>query len=240
MLIRLQNSYSSMNDMVRQQERVANNLANAGTIGYRRDRTFTEVFNERLDAELAPVSERVATQWADPTSGAIESTGNPLDVAIAGEGFFVLSDPANDAQRYTRAGRFTLDAEGTLRDPSGFAVEGESGPIQVPPEGGDIEVRQDGEVRAGDQVIGKLRLVQFENPLQLRRLEGATFDANGMEPVDIEQPTLRQGYVEQSNVNPMQEMTDMITHFRLFESQQKSIQTQDSLLGAVTRDLGTF
>lgn len=240
MLIRLQNSYSSMNDMVRQQERIANNLANAGTIGYRRDRTFTEVFNERLDAELAPVSDRVTTQWADQTSGAIESTGNPLDVAIVGDGYFVLSDPAGGNQRYTRAGRFTLDAEGTLRDPSGMQVEGEGGPIQVPPEGGALEIREDGEIWAGNQAIGKLRLVQFENPLQLRRLEGATFDANGMDPVDVEQPVLRQGFVEQSNVNPMQEMTDMITHFRLFESQQKSIQTQDGLLGAITRDLGTF
>lgn len=240
MLIRLQNSYSSMNDMVRQQERIANNLANAGTIGYRRDRTFTEVFNERLDAELAPISDRVTTQWADQASGALESTDNPLDIAIVGEGFFVLSDPASGNQRFTRAGRFTLDAEGTLRDPSGMLVEGESGPIQVPPEGGPLEVREDGEIWSGDQVIGKLRLVQFENPLQLRRLDGASFDAGGMDPIDVEQPVLRQGYVEQSNVNPMQEMTDMIAHFRLFESQQKSIQTQDNLLGAVTRDLGTF
>lgn len=229
-----------MNEMARQQERVANNLANAGTVGYRRERSFTEVLNERLDAENTPVSNRVTTQFADSTQGAFQATGNPLDVAISGEGFFVLSDPDSGATRYTRAGQFTQDADGTLRDPAGYIVEGEGGPIQIPKEGGEIHVSLDGEIRSGDQVVGKLRVVTFEDSLRLKRLDGAAFDANGMEPDDVSNPNVRQGFLEQSNVDPMKEMTDMIMHFRLFESQQKSIQTQDHVLSAISRDLGKF
>lgn len=240
MLIRLQNSYASMNEMAQHQERIANNLANAGTVGYRRDRSFTVALNERLDAELAPRTDRITTQWADSAQGPLQSTGNPYDFAINGEGFFVMSDPGTGAERYTRAGRFTPDAEGMLRDAAGYQVEGEGGPIQIPPDAASIEVRQNGEIHANGQQIGKLRIVTFADPLGLRRLDGAAFDANGMEPLEVEEPAVRQGFVEQSNVDALHEMTDMITHFRLFETQQKSIQTTDQLLGNITRDLGRF
>lgn len=229
-----------MNEMARQQERIANNLANAGTVGYRRERSFTEVLNERLDAENSPISDRATVQFADSAQGAFESTGNPLDVAISGEGFFVLSDPDSGTMRYTRAGQFTQDADGTLRNPAGYMVEGEGGPIQIPQDGGKIHISLDGEIKAGDQVVGKLRVVTFENPLQLQRLDGAAFSANGMEPDDVPDPKVRQGFLEQSNVDPMKEMTDMITHYRLFESQQKSIQTQDHVLSEISRELGKF
>jgi flagellar basal-body rod protein FlgF len=239
MLLRLQNSYASMNEMTRQQERIANNLANAGTIGYRRDRSFTEALNERLDAEAAPRTDRLTQQYADPSQGAMESTGNPLDFAINGEGFFVLTDTEGN-QRFTRAGRFTLDAEGMLRDPAGYQVEGQDGPIQFPPDAGSLQVHQNGEIRANGQEIGRLRVVSFPDTTGLTRLDGSAFAANGVEPVEVENPMVRQGFIEQSNVNALKEMTDMITHFRLFESQQKSIQTMDSLLGSITRDLSKF
>ncbi len=241
MLLRLQNAYASMTEMMRRQEQSANNLANAGTVGYKRDRTFTEALNERLDEEFAPRSERAATQWAELAPGSLESTGNPLDVALGGDGFFALLDEASGASRYTRAGRFTLDSDGMLRDPMGFAVEGENGPIQIPPGSGDIKISKNGDIQAGQQLVGRLRIVRFENPLQLSRLDGAAFDAGNMEPLNVDSsPVVRQGFVETSNVDPVREMTDMIAHFRLFESQQKSLQATDQVLGNITRDLGKF
>lgn len=240
MLLRLQNSFASMTTMVREQERIANNLANANTIGYKRDRTFTEALNERLDAEQAPRSERDTQQWASLEQGALEKTGNPLDVAIEGEGFFVLSDEATGMYRFTRAGRFVQDADGFLRDPKGFFVEGEAGPIQLPPNATDVEIEETGRVQANGQTVGQLRVVRFADTLGLRRLDGATFDAAGMEPEDVERPRLAQGHVEHSNVNPIHEMTEMIEHFRLFESQQKVLQSNDQVLGHITRDLGRF
>lgn len=240
MLLRLRNSLSSMNAMIREQERVANNLANINTVGYKRDRTFTQTLDQYTDIEGAPRSDRLSVQWADLTQGALESTGNPLDVAIDGEGFFVFSDDDTGATVYARAGRLNLDTEGTLRDLAGRAVEGEGGPIQVPPSGEAIEISKNGEIRMGSQLLGVLRVVRFENPAQLQRLAGAAFDAAGMEPVPVENPVVIQGYVETSNVDAVREMADMITFYRQFESQQKMMQATDQILGAVTRDLGKF
>lgn len=227
-----------MAQMVRQQERTANNLANANTVGYRRDRAFTEALAQRLDAEGAPRTERHVTQWASEEQGAFEHTGNPLDLALSGEGFFVTGE--EDGPRYTRAGRFVLDAGGFLRTPTGELVQGQGGPIQIPPRSGPVDVTGAGEVRAGGQRVGQLRIVRFADPMQLRRLDGAAFAAGTQTPEDVAHPTVMQGYVEQSNINAITEMTAMIEQFRLFESQQKVIQTTDQILGQVTRDLGRF
>ena len=240
MLLRLQNSFASMTTTVRQQERIANNLANANTVGFKHARTFTEVLNERLDVEQAPQSDRNTTQWASLEQGALDQTGNPLDVALGGEGFFVLSDDATGAQRFTRAGRFALDPDGMLRGPNGLAVEGAEGPVVIPPGTTQIEIAADGTIRADGQPSGQLRVVRFEDPMQLRPLDGVMFDAGGLEPEDVEHPTVLQGHVEQSNVNAIDAMTEMIEHLRLFESQQKLLQANDQILGHVTRDLGKF
>jgi len=241
MLLRLQNSVDAMTRMMRHQERIANNLANANTVGYKKDRMFTRILNEHLDSDGAPTSVKVVNQIPDLTEGELDQTGNPLDVAIHGDGFFELSDDESETKRYTRAGRFTLDAEGQLRTPSGYSVEGESGPIQLQAtDGKQIVIDHDGTVRVGDQQVGKIRLVTFDDPSQLTRLDDAAFDAGTQEPTDVEEPDIRQGFVEGSNVNAVEEMTDMIEHFRSFESQQRSIRTTDELLGRIARDLGRF
>ena len=229
-----------MNAMARQQERTANNLANANTIGYKRDRSFTQALDEHLDAEGAPRSSRLTTQWASTEQGTLERTDNPLDVAISGEGFFVLSDEMTGTQRFTRAGNFLLDNEGTLRDQAGFLVEGLTGAIQFPPNVRDISIDSDGGIHVNSQMIGKLRVVTFDNPLGLQRLDGAAFNAAGMEPVEINDPDIKQGHLEQSNVDPLRELTEMITHFRLYEAQSKVLQNNDQVLGRITRDLGRF
>lgn len=239
MLLRLQNSFVSMTEQVRQQEQTATNLANANTVGYKRDRMFTEVLNEFLDAEAAPQSERASAQWADLAAGPLEETGSPLDVALGGDGFFVVTDDATGAERYTRAGRFTLDSDGVVRTPAGLAVEGDAGPLKIPA-GSEVEVLRSGEVRADGQPVGRLRVVNFANPLALQRVDGAAFLAPGQAPEEVDAPVVLQGVVEGSNADPVREMTQMITNHRLFESQQKLLQSQDNVLGQVTRDLGKF
>lgn len=238
MLFRLRNAAVSMSEMNRQQERTSNNLANANTVGFRRDRTFTDVLSRQIDEEGNPTSQRTSTQWADPRRGVFETTGNPLDVALGGEGFFVVTDEAG-ATRYTRAGRLAPMPDGTLTTPDGFTVEGANGRLQLPAGGGDIVIAADGSIRVGEQEIGAFRLVQFAEGTDFERLDGATFVTDA-EPEPLETADVRQGVVELSNVNPMSEMTDMITHFRLFESQQKMLQTTDQALAIVTRDLGKF
>src|SRR5690625_7579353 len=117
MLLRLQNSFASMTRLGQEQERTANNLANANTVGFKRDRTFVAAFNERLDNERAPQSDRMTTQWADMEMGTFEATGNHLDAALRSDGFYLVADQ-NGAERYTRAGRRTPNADGSLRDPT--------------------------------------------------------------------------------------------------------------------------
>lgn len=229
-----------MNSTIREQERIANNLANANTVGFKRQRTFTETLDEFTDIEGGPRSVRGSGEWAALEQGTLETTGNPLDVAINGDGFFVLSDEETGDARYSRAGRFSLDTEGMLRNPAGYLVEGDGGPIQLPPNVRSIEIAKDGSISADGQAIDRLRVVTFEAPNTLQRLSDASFDVAGMEPVDVENQSIIQGHLEGSNVNPISEMTDMISNFRLFESQQKMLQTTDQILGSVTRELGKF
>lgn len=229
-----------MTSTIREQERIANNLANANTVGFKSHRTFTETLDEFIDIEGGPQSVRNSDEWASLEQGTLEMTGNPLDVAIRGDGFFVLSDENTGDVRYSRAGRFALDADGMLRNPAGHLVEGERGPIQLPATVSSIEISKDGSIRADGQNVGRLRIVAFEQPNNLRRLDDAAFDAGEMEAIDLDGRSVVQGSVEGSNVNPISEMTDMIAHFRLFESQQKLLQTTDQILGHVTRELGKF
>lgn len=228
-----------MTRLGREQERTANNLANANTIGYKADRTFIETLNERIDVEGAPRSEKVMEQWADLSEGALEATGNPLDLAISGRGFFVVSD-ADGAQRYTRAGQFTTDRDGMLRDSSGRLVMGQNGAIAMPPAAGEIRISAGGEIRADGQLVDQIMVVEFENPLDLVRSDGATFIADGQAPQQAADPGILQGHLETSNVDAIKAMTEMIQHFRLYESHQKVLQTTDQVLTGVTRDLGRF
>ena len=237
MLLRLRNAAASMTELTRQQERTANNLANANTVGFRRDRAFTEVLQQTLDAERAPTSARAQRTWADPAAGALDATGNPLDLALNGEGFFATEDAAG-AVRYTRAGRFTTDPAGFLRTPDGAFVRGEAGRIQLPP-GAAVEVTSAGAVRAGATEVGRLQVVRFAPDAAFTKVGDAAFTTTAA-PEAVAAPDVRQGFVEGSNVNALAEMTDMIAGLRLFETQQKVIQTHDALLGRVTQDLGKF
>lgn len=239
MLLRLRNAATSMAELVHRQDRTANNLANANTLGYRRDRSFTEILGSEIDAEGAPQSDRRTTGWADLAAGTLEQTGNPLDLALGGNGFFAVEGP-DGAARYTRAGRFVADAEGTLRTASGLAVLGTDGPIQLPP-GDPITVNAAGEIAVGGRPAGTLQVVTFDDPQTLRRLDETSFTSQAAPVVlEGEQAAVQQGYVEGSNVDPIREMADMIAHVRLYEAQQKVVQTTDSVLGQVTRDLGKF
>src|SRR5690606_21331103 len=124
------------------------------------DRAFVRALNEHLNAEGAPAADLVISQWADMAKGAMEETGNPLDVALESDGFFQVLDEQTGDARYTRAGRFIPDAEGLLRTPGGLLVEGNGGPIQLPPNAVSIEIAGDGSIRADGQLIGRLQVVR--------------------------------------------------------------------------------
>lgn len=239
MLLRLRNAANSMTEQIRHQETTANNLANANTVGYKRQRLFTAAIEEYLDNEEAPQSTRQIQQGADWRLGAVEQTGNPLDVAIDGEGFLAIEGAGGDEQ-YTRAGRLQVSADGTLQTATGQPVLGDGGPIQFPTNYREVSFGTDGTVEVDGQVVGQVRIVRFEDPNALQRAEGTGFLADGAEPLPAEESRLLQGHVERSNVDPVHEMTEMIAHFRQYESQQKVLSTTDQILGRITRQLGSM
>jgi flagellar basal body rod protein FlgG len=239
MLLRLRNAVASMAELQQRQDRVANNLANVGTTGYLRDRTFAAALRERIDVEGAPQSTREAGQFVGPVGGPLVETGNALDLALEGPGFFAVQD-ADGRTRYTRAGEFVLGADGAVRSPQGHALLRDDGaPLTLPPSGGEIAVTTGGAVTVGGTPVGRVAVVEAEDPGALVRLDGATFESAGL-AVRPSAANVRQGFLETSGVDPVTEMVDLMAHVRLFESQQRALRTTDDVLGTVTRDLGTF
>jgi flagellar basal-body rod protein FlgF len=218
---------------------VANNLANVKTTGYKADKVaFSEMAAKQNGAPL-PSMRFVSLDKIriDGQSGGVHMTGNPLDLALEGDAYFAVQGPGGE--RYTRAGSFTTDSEGTIRTHGGYEVLGESGTLSIPQGTKDIRVGPDGSVHADGLEIGKLKLVSFPSTEGLVR-EGLTlFSASGggatPEPAEV---GVAQGYLENSNVNAVMGMTELITVSRTFEALQKVIDTYKQLDDRTARDLG--
>lgn len=228
-----------MTSLVRRQEITANNLANVNTTGFRRSRVFEQVLENTIADDGIPYSARSLYEEIDQSEGAIEFSDRALDVAIIGDGFFVVSDTETGTEHYTRSGRFQRDADGQLTDARGNIVLGDAGPLTLPPDTENVVVGPEGQVSADGRQIGSIRIVTFTEGEEFERLDGSTF-ATASEPETIEHPQLRQRYIELSNVNAMTELSDMITTSRMFESQQRALRAIDQSLERATRDLGSY
>ncbi|NMJ41725.1 flagellar basal-body rod protein FlgF [Roseomonas sp. JC162] len=201
---------------------LANNVANADTPGFRAHREVFGAFVARQSAagqapgmrETAFVQDRAT--WREMQSGSMQSTGNPLDLALTGEGFFAVETPGGE--RFTRAGRFTIGDGGRIVDMEGAALLSTAGaPIAVAPNDTRIEVTGDGTIRSENGVLGRIRVVRFDNPQALRAEGDRHFDAAGAQPEALERPGIRQGVLEGSNVQPIQEMTRLTAELREFQ-----------------------
>jgi flagellar basal-body rod protein FlgG len=210
----------------RRMNQISNNLANVDTSGYKKeDVTFWEVLF-KTDAEQLRVGKGVKL-LTDQSQGNVDTTGNPLDFAISGEGFFRIQTPTGIA--YTRNGNFTLNSEGQLSTMSGNLVLGEGGAITLPTD--QVQVGRDGLITAEGEIINQLSLVTFEDLSALQKMGGNLFalqDDTAQEQA-VELPSIQQGYLEGSNVNIVGEMTSMIDLQRAYQSQQKIIQTIDEM-----------
>ena len=216
---------------------VANNIANVNTPGYQAERIVFREFlvKPRNESQISFVQD-VGTA-RDLSDGPLQRTGNPLDVALNGEGYFVLDTPLGE--RYTRHGRFQLNADGQIVTNAGYSVAGNGGPIQGNPNGGQITITKDGTVSDETGVLGQLRVVRFDDPQQLRKAAGSSFIApDGVNPQNVNTPTIVQGMVEGSNVNAIGEMTRMITLHRTHDSVAKFIQQEDKRQKDMIQTLG--
>lgn len=205
---------SRLSAQQRASQYAAQNLANADTPGYRATRP---VFAEHLGrGGRATGFSWDRASWRDTTPGALQPTGNPLDVALAGDGFFAVDTPRGE--RFTRAGRFAIGADGTLADSQGNPVLGAEGrPIAVSPGDTRIEILGDGTIRSENGVLGRLRVVRFADAQALRAEGDRLFDAAGQAPEEHARPAVVQGSLEGSNVQAVVEMTRMMEELREFQ-----------------------
>ena len=226
----------------RQMDVVANNLANMSTHGYKSGQMmFVEHLTKSkggdglLTPKLAYVRD-IATM-TDTKPGAIETTGNPLDIAIQGDGFFVMQTP--DGEHYTRNGRLQLDNTGQLVNQLGQPILADGGaPLIFAPEDTEIVISKDGTVSTNNGELGKLRVVRFDNDQKLERTSGAQFTTTEDNPAqNVDSPTVLQGAVEGSNVEPILEMANMITVHRAYDSVKSFIEREDERQRSMIRDM---
>ncbi|UPY34904.1 flagellar basal-body rod protein FlgF [Sediminicoccus sp. KRV36] len=213
---------SRLSAQMRASQLTANNLANADTPGYRASRPIFAEHVERQGRVHGPLgSANVGytwdrASWRETQPGAINQTGNPLDVAISGPGFFVVETPRGE--RYTRAGRFALGADGQLLDQTGAPVlNTDSRPIALSANDTRIEIRGDGTIRSENGVLGRLRIVRFADEQALLAEGDRHISAGGQAPEEVARPQVVQGAVEGSNVQSVLEMTRMMSELREFQ-----------------------
>ena len=230
----------SVETLLAQQQRlnqVSNNLANVDTTGYKKDSvTFDEMlYQVSRDRQRVGKALNILTSHEQ---GVVQMTGNPLDVAISGQGFFKVQTP--QGIRYTRAGNFQLDNEGQMRMPNGGLVVGDGGPIVL--ENPDVIIDRAGRVMANGQVVNQLSIVTFADPRELAK-EGENLfrlKEGGGQEVATDAAEIKQGFLEKSNVNTVQEMTELIDLHRAYEGQQKMIQAIDAIDDLATRRVGSL
>ncbi len=213
---------SGMRTRLDQLDRLAADIANVGTAGYKSERSADAQssrpqFNAMLQSAIDVTS---GTKRLDVSPGTLAATGRDLDMAVEGKGFFVIDTPAGP--RYTRNGHFSRSAEGTLVTDDGSEVQGTSGPIRLGK--GEVKVDVDGTVRAGGVAAGALKVVTFDDPSVLATESGARLRApESVEPQDVDKPVIRSGALEQSNVSVIDRVAQLTTVTRGFEALQKAM-----------------
>lgn len=202
---------------------VASNVANSDSTGFRaRELSFREYLKPEKGADEAGKKERPLSlvdprfQFSNGSQGALQPTGNPLDLAIQGEGYFVIKTGQGD--RYTRAGRLMIDGSGGIVTPAGEPIMGKSGPLRVPPNDGEVSVAADGTVSTKRAVLGQLRLVRFANPEVLQPMGESLLRTDQM-PIDLSSGEARLvgGALEKSNVETIRETSRLAEITRSYE-----------------------
>ena len=239
---------------------IANNLANVNTTGFKRAvlqvqaQPKTDLYRFQTDpgnngnARTAGVPVQVAIGAlgsgaqiydtpADFAQGAIAATGNDLDVALSGPGFFAIR-AGNNAARYTRDGEFVRDQNGQLTAQNGDRVLNAAGNPIVLPTSGKIEIGRDGTISVAGQTYDKLGVVEFTNPVNLRPEGSSRFVDAGAGARTATNTTALQGSLEKSNADVVRSMVDLIANERWFDANQKSIQTQDDAVALAVQTVG--
>ncbi len=212
---------ASMDQRIRQLDYISNNLANASTTGFKAQHLRAmKIIEEAGVSEGNNLSGNIL--YTDFSQGLVQKTGNPLDLAIQGDGFFVVQTA--EGQAFTRKSDFTVNRQNQIVTQAGDPVVGDGGPITLG--NGKVNISSDGSVYVDGNSVGKLKIVDFSNRQALTNLGGGLYrdpGTAGMKPVD--KPEVKVECLESSNVNLVKEMAEMIEVNRSFETYQKVIHT---------------
>jgi flagellar basal-body rod protein FlgF len=215
---------------------IANNMANMNTPAFKAERLiFIEHLKQPTPNDKQSFVQDIGTM-RDISEGPLQKTDNPFDLAISGEGYFTIETPLGN--RYTRHGRFQLDAESRLVTGQGNPVLDNGGSvINIPAGGGRVEVSGDGTLSTSAGPIAKFGLVKFEDEQRLNRSANNLYIAtDGQEPQDVENPKIAQGMLEESNVQAISELNAMIKVHRSHQSLGRAIQQEhERQMKAITR-----
>lgn len=244
---------------------ITNNLANADTNGYKKEGATAESFKTQLAMRIKDSSVptwraraigdvnmgvKIGETYTDYTQGSFKVTDNKYDCAIDGNGFFAVSftdKDGNTSVKYTRDGAFTISTDGFLRTKDGDFILNQNGAqngdpgannyIQLDPNV-DFTIDKAGFIYQNDQLVGQLGLVDFENYDFLSKYGENMYDLVDGGQVIASNANIEQGYIEASNVKVVDEMVTMITVARAYESNQKMIQTFDTMIEKAVNQVG--
>jgi flagellar basal-body rod protein FlgF len=220
---------------------IANNLANTSTAGYRAEHNvFSSVLASKGGEEGTALNQAinnygiVSGTTLDQSQGALQKTGNELDLGIEGPGYFVVQTA--NGPMYTRNGAFQVSGQGQLVTAQGDAVMGDKGVITMLP--GAVSISADGTISSNGAVSGKLRVVDFPTGTQLSSAGGTYYSAPANTAADASNFSVRQGMLESSNVNAMENMVELITAQRSAETMQRALSMFNSEIDkTATQDL---
>jgi flagellar basal-body rod protein FlgG len=250
--------YTAYTGMANEQKRldiVANNVANAATVGYKEENVTNQSFDNLLTIKIRDESEawnnhaigtmslgvKLGESYTDYTQGSLRQTSNTYDLALEGSGFFTLSvmDKAgNVSTKYTRNGSFTMAKDGHIVDKDGNYLMGEGGEIVVPTEASNVVVDKTGGIYADGAYVDTVKVTDFEDYNYLTKSGDTMYQAlDGAVEKDAT-ASVQQGYTEQSNVNVVSEMVNMINVTRAYEANQKVIKTVDQTLDLAVNSVG--
>lgn len=216
---------------------VANNVANAGTTGFRADRiAFQKVLGKASGNDQNFV--QVAVTKVDSQAGPIRQTGNPLDLALSGDGFFAIDTPRG--VRYTRAGDFTLDKTGRIVNPDGYTARKQGGgSVSIPKDAKDVMVSGDGSVYADGNKVGGLQLARFA-PGNIVHEGGALYAATPGAQAQVGQlPEVMSGSIEEGNFNVVRGMVDLVKVSRSYDALHRMLESYKQIDQRTAQAIGT-
>ena len=251
--------YTAYTGMINQQKRldtITNNLANASTTGFKREGVTARSFDECLTVKVNDLTEGVITRnigqmslgvkigenYTDYSQGSFKNTEGTYDLALEGNGFFAISftnKRGEESVKYTRDGEFTIDNEGVLRTKDGdYVLNQGGGQITIPTEAASVVFDGQGNIYADGEYIDTLQITDFENYDYIRKYGENLYDIEEGTVETEANASVHQGYLEMSNINVVEEMVEMITITRAYESAQKAIQTADTMMDKAVNQVG--